>query len=809
MAMRGDIAMPDLLGSTLGQYRVEERLGSGGVGVVYRATQKPTEQQVALKVLDPGLTARPGFMRRFVSQAATISKLGHPGIVPVYEIGTRSQLTYLSMRLVHGGTLKDLLAEGTVDMGAVWRILRSIADALHSAHEAGVVHQDLKPNNVLLERDGSIMLTDFGLARINYGYALGTPGYMSPEQAMGLEVDRRSDVHAVGLLAFELLTGTRPFTAGSPVDLILATVYDPVPSARALNPELPPELDQVLFRALAKNPADRQYSVYALLEELSQVPMGKRTTTQHGPPTGANGSVGAGTKPAAGESWGANLQLLTLFEASLDAVVAIDEAGLITHWNSQAEVMLGWSRKQIVGLPALTTFIAPRYREVLERIFATFLAVHEGPQEGQAVEVTAIHRDGHQIPLELSLSLVQLQPSKWNLVAFCRDISARKETEHLRAMQDAVTDILSDAEDPRESFRRLLEAVCGNMDWPAGAIWMQEPDSGRLRCREFWQAASLDGTQLGSLSRKTTYEKGAGVPGQVWASQEPVWHSELVRVAESARELAALRSGLQAVGAFPIHDGSSLLGVLEVFSAVTGEITATRFGKIESIARRLGRQLVRARPRRSPSVPERPGTPEPEAPAARPPAARTVVAERRKVRYRIDSRHSRLGFSCAFMKFLTVHGHFNDFSGWVEVENDDPKTAQVECIVKTASVDTGSLDRDYHMCSGDFFAVESYPDMVFRSTGVERRGEERFRLIGDLTIRNTTRPIRLDVRLEERESDASGSEKATLTASTVISRLDWFLDWQEALEAGRWIVGEQIKLDLEVALVHRQEGPGA
>lgn len=799
--MRGEMAMPDLLGSTLGQYRVEERLGSGGVGVVYRAIQKPTDQQVALKVLDPGLAARPGFMRRFVSQAATISKLGHPGIVPVYEIGTRSQLTYLSMRLVHGGTLKDVLLEGTVDLGAVWRILRSIADALHSAHEAGVVHQDLKPNNVLLERDGSIMLTDFGLARINYGYAIGTPGYMSPEQAMGLEVDRRSDVHALGLLAFELLTGTRPFAASSPVDLILATVYDPVPSARTLNPELPPELDAVLFRALAKNPADRQPSVFALLEELSQLPMGNRPPAAQRPsaPAAGNGGAGAVSTPAAGENWGANLQLLTLFEASLDAVVAIDEGGLITHWNSQAESMLGWSRKQIMGLPALTTFIAPRYREVLERIFATFLAVHEGPQEGQAVEVVAIHRDGHQIPLELSLSLVQLQPGKWNLVAFCRDISARKEAERLRAMQDAVTDVLSDADDPREGFRRLLEAVCGNLDWSAGAIWMVEPGGRHLRCREFWQAPAADSEQLATLSRKTTYERGAGVPGQVWASQEPVWHPDLVRVAESARELAALRSGLQAIGAFPIHDGSNLLGVLEVFSATAGELTTTRFSKVESVARRLGRQLGRAAPVRVQAAPERPA---PQAEAA----AAVAVAERQNVRYRIDSRHSRIGFSCAFMKFLTVHGHFNDFSGWVEIENDDPKTARVECVVKTASVDTGSLDRDYHLCSKDFFAVESYPDMVFQSTGVERRGDERFRLIGDLTIRNTTRPIRLDVRVEERDRDSSGSEKATLTASTVISRLDWFLDWQEALEAGRWIVGEQIKLDLEIALVHRPDG---
>jgi polyisoprenoid-binding protein YceI len=319
-----------------------------------------------------------------------------------------------------------------------------------------------------------------------------------------------------------------------------------------------------------------------------------------------------------------------------------------------------------------------------------------------------------------------------------------------------------------------------------------------LRCREFWQGPSLDSPQLASLSRKTTYEKGAGVPGRVWASQEPVWHSDLVRVAESARELAALRAGLQAIGAFPIQDGSRVLGVLEIFSSSAGELTNTRFSKVESIARRLGRQLGRVTPSRAQPIPEHAAPETLSAPVA--------VAARRSVRYRIDARHSRIGFSCAFMKFLTVHGHFNDFSGWVEVENDEPKTARAQCVVKTASVDTGSLDRDYHICSRDFFAVESYPDMVFESTGVERRGDERFRLIGDLTIRNTSRPIRLDVRLEERETDSSGNEKATLSASTVISRQDWFLDWQEALEAGRWIVGDQIKLDLEIALSYRPEG---
>jgi PAS domain S-box-containing protein len=509
-------------------------------------------------------------------------------------------------------------------------------------------------------------------------------------------------------------------------------------------------------------------------------------------------SVGQAAVP---ENWGANLQLLTLFEASLDAVVAIDEAGLITHWNSQAETMLGWSRQQIMGLPALTTFIAPRYREVLERIFATFLAVHEGPQEGQAVEVVAIHRDGHQIPLELSLSLVQLQPGKWNLVAFCRDISARKEAERLRAMQDAVGDVLSDSDAPEEGFGRLLDAVCGNLEWAVGVIWMLEAGGRHLRCREVWQSPSVDSAQLANLTRKTTYEKGAGLAGQVWASQEPVWHPDLVRVAESGRELAALRAGLQSIGAFPIHDGSNVLGVLEVFSSTAGELSTTRFSKVESVARRLGKAVGRAAPR--------PREVKKEVPLPEPGPAAVAVATVPGVRYKIDARHSRLGFSCAFMKFLTVHGHFSDFGGWVELDKGDPMSARAECAVKTASVDTGSLDRDYHLCSEDFFAVEHYPDMVFTSTGVERRGNERYRLIGDLTIRNTTRPVRLDVRVEEKETDAAGNERAMLTASAVISRLDWFLDWQQALEAGRWIVGEQIKLDLEITLVHRPDGSEA
>ena len=120
-------------------------------------------------------------------------------------------------------------------------------------------------------------------------------------------------------------------------------------------------------------------------------------------------------------------------------------------------------------------------------------------------------------------------------------------------------------------------------------------------------------------------------------------------------------------------------------------------------------------------------------------------------------------------------------------------------------MDTGSLDRDYHLCSPDFFAVERFPEMVFRSTSVQPLGDERFRLFGELTIRDVTHPLRLEVRLEDWEVDASGVERATLTALTVIHRLDWFLDWERALRVGRWIVGDQVKLDLVITVVRRPE----
>jgi PAS domain S-box-containing protein len=741
------MVLPDLLGATLGRYHVDERLGTGEMTVVYRAAEGPAARPVALKVLDPSLAGRSGFLPRFIEQTETLGGLGDPAIVPVYEIATSGDLTYLAMRLVRGGTLKNLLGSRPLDAHAARRILQDVGRALHHAHEAGVVHLNLKPSNVLIETDGSVMVTDFGLASPRLGRAMGTPGYMSPEQAKGMSVDSRSDVHALGLLLFEMLTGTMAYGGRTEPGMILATINDPAPSARARNLRVPPALDDILFSALAKDPAERPSTVLELLDRLDQVPLGPAP----------DGRV--------------DDQFGVMIEAALDPVLAIDARGAITHWNSRAEATFGWRRDQVIGRPALTTLIARRHREPFEHLLA---GGYTWSPEGRPVEIGALHRDGHQLTLEVSLSPVKL-PVATSVVAFCRDVSERKEAERVAAVRDAVKSVIAEAEPGEQLMQGVVEVVCSTLGWPAGAVWLFSPARSRLRCHMFWHAPSLAGAELKALSQSVDQAPGAGLPGRAWLAREPVWQPEIDQLAKSARERAALRAGLRSAGAFPIvGEGARPVGVLEFFSSTAETPGAARLAEVEAAGRRLGRALGEA-----------------------------AASGATRVRYKLDTRNTHLAFSCAFMKLLTVHGIFRDFSGWLDIEGNDPTTTRAHCTIRTASVDTGSLDRDYHLCSADFFAVERFPTMVFHSTRVEPLGDERFRLFGELTIREVTRPIRLEVRLEDRDIDELGVERMTLTAGTVINRLSWFLDWEKALQAGRWIVGNEVRLDLVITLVRR------
>lgn len=225
-----------------------------------------------------------------------------------------------------------------------------------------------------------------------------------------------------------------------------------------------------------------------------------------------------------------------------------------------------------------------------------------------------------------------------------------------------------------------------------------------------------------------------------------------------------------------MRDGRETIGALELFSSAEGVPGVARQAQIEAVGVRLGRRLGLA-----------------------------PTAALAPTRFKLDTRSSHLEFSCAFMKFMTVHGKFRDFSGWMEVQGDDPRTATGQCTIRTASVDTRSVDRDYHLRSDDFFAVDRFPTMVYRTTHVEPLGDERFRILGELTIRDVTRLIRLDLRLEDMEADPSGVVRMTLTGGAIINRLDWFLDWEKALSAGRWIVGTDVRLDLVISLTSQSE----
>ncbi len=257
--------MKDLTGTRIGQYEIVERLGGGGMAVVYRAVQQPLGREVALKALSSELFQDDGFVKRFETEAKTLAKLDHPNILPIYDFELTDGVAYLTMPLIRGGTLRDILNRGPLDTLTAWRYLREIGDGLQHAHDAGIVHRDLKPTNVLIHADGRAMLTTIGLA-------IGTPGYMAPEQVMGHDVDKRADIYAMGVLTFEMLTGRLPFIGSNRMEVAYSTVNAPIPSAVKLNAALPDEIDLLLAKILAKDPAQRPQTVRDLLSQMARLP---------------------------------------------------------------------------------------------------------------------------------------------------------------------------------------------------------------------------------------------------------------------------------------------------------------------------------------------------------------------------------------------------------------------------------------------------------------------------------------------------------------------------------------------------------
>lgn len=257
--------MEDLSGQTLGPYTLLNRIGMGGMASVYRAYQANMDRYVAIKVLPREFAEDPGFVGRFQQEARIIAKLEHRHILPVYDYGEDAGITYLVMRFVDGGTLKDLVRGVGIDPQDALRLVAQVADALDQAHRQGVVHRDVKPSNVLLDRDGDAYLTDFGIARLaesvsqftGSGQLIGTPFYMSPEQCRGNPADPRSDIYSLGIMLYELVTGRLPFEAETPIAVVLMHIQDPLPPPRAVNASIPEAVERIILQATAKAPDDR------------------------------------------------------------------------------------------------------------------------------------------------------------------------------------------------------------------------------------------------------------------------------------------------------------------------------------------------------------------------------------------------------------------------------------------------------------------------------------------------------------------------------------------------------------------------
>jgi len=264
-----------------GRYQILDRIGSGGMGDVYRAHDNELERVVALKLLLRRFSEDPEFVARFRREASAAAGLQHPNIVQIFDRGEWDGTYYIAMEYLPGRTLKQIVREhGPLEPARAIEVLEQILMAARFAHERGIVHRDIKPHNVIVAEDGRVKVTDFGIAlagasdMTETGSIMGTAQYLSPEQAQGHPVDARSDLYSIGIVLYELLTGTVPFDADSPVTIALKQVSEvPVPPGQ-LNPAVPPALDSVVMRALQKDPAARFQSAEEFLAALEQARLG-------------------------------------------------------------------------------------------------------------------------------------------------------------------------------------------------------------------------------------------------------------------------------------------------------------------------------------------------------------------------------------------------------------------------------------------------------------------------------------------------------------------------------------------------------
>jgi serine/threonine-protein kinase len=283
----------------IGRYDIKAELGRGGMATVYRAYDPSFEREVAIKVLPPELTHDPQFRDRFRREIKTIASLEHPAIVPVYDVGEEDGVPYFVMRYMPGGSLTQWIEKGKFSMEDAARIIERLSSALAYAHKNGLIHRDLKPDNILFDNNGDPFISDFGVAKITDSATnmtgsgiIGTPAYMSPEQAQGEHVDNRTDIYGLGVIIFQMLSGEQPYEATTPMGVAVKHITDPVPEILKVNPGLPQQADTIIKTAMAKDPSLRYQTATELAHALSAAASGGTLT-----PAGAS-KTAAGTRAA-------------------------------------------------------------------------------------------------------------------------------------------------------------------------------------------------------------------------------------------------------------------------------------------------------------------------------------------------------------------------------------------------------------------------------------------------------------------------------------------------------------------------------
>ena len=333
----------------LGKYDLIGRIGRGGMAEVFKANQASLDRFVAIKLLHPFLADDPEFKDRFEREARNVARLKHPNIVQVYdfEYDVETESYYMVMELIEGHTLKEQLekqGDQRMPMPEILRIMRYALEALAYAHGRGMIHRDLKPANLMLENDGRVVLTDFGIAKIVTGNQftasggmVGTPAYMSPEQGLGEIADERCDVYSMGVILFQMTTGKLPYDGETPLATVLKHMNDPIPSPQVINPTIPDTIDKIIRKAMAKTPEERYQTADEMLQDINAVANGDKPVNLD-----SIGKKRTTTSTAA-------IETPILTSGALKEQIAEHTASISTQ-PSQSRSRTGWLVGSVIGL---------------------------------------------------------------------------------------------------------------------------------------------------------------------------------------------------------------------------------------------------------------------------------------------------------------------------------------------------------------------------------------------------------------------------------------------------------------------------